>query len=94
MPDSGGANGGNDLLTIVDRLDFNPVTNETNAGTGTGTYNTEAIRHEPVGDVVGGDAGQLGIIDVNAASATYGEFDSTGFVALERRRERGARCLQ
>ena len=80
VPDSGGANGGNDLLTIVDRLDFNPVTNETNAGTGTGTYNIEAIAMSPGGTLYAADAGQLGIIDVNAASATYGEFDSTGFV--------------
>ncbi len=37
IADSGGANGGNDLLTLVDRGDFNVATNETDIGTGTGT---------------------------------------------------------
>ena len=47
IADSGGGNGGNDLLTIVDRGDFNPVTNETSIGTGTGTYSIEAMDMHP-----------------------------------------------
>lgn len=43
VADSGGGNGGNDLFTRIDTADFNPVTNETSIGAGTGTDRIEAI---------------------------------------------------
>ena len=64
IADSGGGNGGNDLLTIVDRGDFNPVTNETNIGTGTGTFSIEAMDMHPATlELYATNADQLGRID-------------------------------
>ena len=64
IADSGGSNGGNDLLTIVDRGDFDPVTNETNIGTGTGTYNIEAMDMNPATlQLFAANANRLGTID-------------------------------
>lgn len=64
IADSGGGNGGNDLLTLVDRGDFNPATNETNIGTGTGTYNIEAMdMHPSTLQLYGANANRLGTID-------------------------------
>ncbi len=64
IADSGGANGGNDLLTLVDRGDFNVATNETNIGTGTGTYNIEAMdMHPGTFQLYGANANRLGTID-------------------------------
>ncbi|MDX2343850.1 MAG: proprotein convertase P-domain-containing protein, partial [Acidimicrobiia bacterium] len=64
IADSGGGNGGNDLLTLVDRGDFNAATNETNIGTGTGTYNIEAMdMHPGTLQLYGANADRLGTID-------------------------------
>ena len=64
IADSGGGNGGNDLLTLVDRGDFDPATNETNVGTGTGTYNIEAMdTHPGTLQLFGANANRLGTID-------------------------------
>ncbi|MGB9359244.1 MAG: hypothetical protein WCC01_11870, partial [Acidimicrobiia bacterium] len=35
VADSGGGNGGNDLITIINRMDTDEDTNETDVGTGT-----------------------------------------------------------
>ena len=40
---TGGANGGDDLFTEVDPLDFDPVTNEVDIGTGTGTIHAARL---------------------------------------------------
>ena len=64
IADSGGGNGGNDLLTIVDRGDFDPATNETNSGTGTGTNNIEALDMHPATLLLyGANANRLGTVD-------------------------------
>ncbi|MDJ0497714.1 MAG: proprotein convertase P-domain-containing protein, partial [Acidimicrobiia bacterium] len=64
IADSGGGNGGNDLLTIVDRGDFDPATNETNIGTGTGTNNIEALDMNPMTlELYGANANRLGTVD-------------------------------
>jgi uncharacterized repeat protein (TIGR01451 family) len=64
IADSGGGNGGNDLLTLVDRGDFNPATNETNIGTGTGTYSIEAMDMHPATlQLYGANANRLGTLD-------------------------------
>ncbi len=63
VADNGGGNGGNDLFTRIDTADFNPVTNETNIGTGTGTNTIEAIAfNSSTGVVYAADAGQLGTL--------------------------------
>lgn len=63
VADSGGGNGGNDLFTRIDTADFNPATNETNFGTGTGTNTIEAIAfNSATGIVYAADAGQLGTL--------------------------------
>ncbi|MBN2016055.1 DUF4215 domain-containing protein [Candidatus Dojkabacteria bacterium] len=78
IADSGGHNGGDDLLTKVDPADFNPLTNEINIGTGTGTHNMEAIAFDPdSGTLYGANANQLGTLDLNAGvfsstSSTFG----------------------
>ncbi len=64
VADNGGGGGGNDLFTIVDTADFDPVTNETNIGIGTGTNAIEAIAfNSATGVVYAANAGQLGILD-------------------------------
>jgi len=64
VADSGGGNGGNDLLTRIDTADFNPATNETNIGTGTGTNSIEAIAlNSATGIVYGANGGRLGRLD-------------------------------
>jgi len=64
VADSGGGNGGNDLFTRIDTADFNPATNETNIGTGTGTNAIEAIAlNSATGVVYGANANRLGILD-------------------------------
>ncbi len=69
---------GNDLLTQVDTTDFNPATNETNIGTGTGTTFMETIAFQPgpgpatIGPLYAADAGQLGTL-----SLTTGPFTPT-----------------
>jgi hypothetical protein len=63
-----------DLLTRVDRSDPDPATNETNVGTGTGTFNIEAIALQPgTGVLFAADAGMIGIIDT-----TTGRFTGLG----------------
>ena len=64
VADSGGGNGGNDLFTRIDTADFNPATNETNIGTGTGTNAIEAIAlNSATGVVYGANANRLGVLD-------------------------------
>jgi uncharacterized repeat protein (TIGR01451 family) len=64
VADAGGGNGGNDLLTRIDTADFDPVTNETNIGTGTGTFSIEAIAwNSTTSTLYGADAGQLGVLN-------------------------------
>jgi hypothetical protein len=63
-----------DLLTTVDRSDPDPATNETNVGTGTGTFNIEAIALQPgTGVLFAADAGTFGTLDT-----TTGLFTSLG----------------
>ena len=70
VADAGGANGGNDLLTQIDTADFNPLTNETNIGTGTGTNSIEAIAWNSASmTLYAANAGQLGTL-----STTTGVF--------------------
>lgn len=54
-----------DLLTSVVRADLDPATNETSIGTGTGTFNVEAIALQPgTGVLFAADAGTMGVIDI------------------------------
>jgi len=70
VADSGGGNGGNDLFTRIDTADFDPATNETNIGTGTGTDRIEAIAfNSATGVVYAADEDQLGTL-----STTTGVF--------------------
>ncbi|MDH3748273.1 MAG: DUF11 domain-containing protein [Gammaproteobacteria bacterium] len=63
VADAGGGNGGNDLFTRIDTADFNPATNETNFGTGTGTNAIEAIAfNSATGVVYAANAGRLGTL--------------------------------
>ena len=63
VADSGGGNGGNDLFTRIDTADFDPATNETNFGTGTGTSSIEAIAfNSATGVVYAANGGQLGTL--------------------------------
>ncbi len=63
VADSGGGNGGNDLFTRIDTANFDPTTNETNIGTGTGTNSIEAIAFNSASGVVyAANAGQLGTL--------------------------------
>lgn len=64
VADSGGGGGGNDLFTRVDTADFNPATNETSIGIGTGTSSIEAIAyHSATGVIYAANAGRLGTIN-------------------------------
>jgi len=63
VADSGGGNGGNDLLTSIDTANFDPATNESNIGTGTGTNTIEAVAfNSATGVVYAANAGQLGTL--------------------------------
>ena len=65
VADSGGGNGGNDLFTRIDTADFNPATNETNIGSGTGTSSIEAIAfNSATGEVYAANAGRLGVLNL------------------------------
>ncbi len=65
VADSGGGNGGNDLLTRIDTADFDSATNETNIGSGTGTSAIEAIAfNSATGEVYAADAGRLGVLSL------------------------------
>jgi hypothetical protein len=63
-----------DLLTKVDRSDPDPATNETDIGTGTGTFNVEAIALQPgTGVLFAADSGTIGTLDT-----TTGRFTALG----------------
>ncbi|MGB5257548.1 MAG: DUF11 domain-containing protein, partial [Woeseiaceae bacterium] len=65
VADSGGGNGGNDLFTRIDTADFNPATNETNIGAGTGTNSIEAIAfNSATGVVYAANANRLGVLNL------------------------------
>ncbi|MGB5577945.1 MAG: choice-of-anchor Q domain-containing protein, partial [Woeseiaceae bacterium] len=89
VADAGGGNGGNDLLTQIDTADFNPLTNETNIGTGTGTNAIEAIAwNSATGVLYAANAGRLGTLSTTtgvftALPQTFGTGGgSLGSVAL------------
>lgn len=64
VADNGGGGGGNDLFTMIDTADFDPLTNETNIGIGTGTNGIEAIAYNSAtGVVYAANVGQLGILN-------------------------------
>ena len=64
VADAGGGSGGNDLFTRIDTADFNPATNETNIGTGTGTSSIEAIAfNSATGVVFAANGGRLGTLN-------------------------------
>ena len=70
VADAGGANGGDDLLTQVNRT----TAAETAVGTGLGTNLVEAIAYSPfAGKLYGANAGQFGEIDL-----TTGVFSNIG----------------
>ncbi len=90
IANSGGGNGGDDLLTVVDRTDANPVTNEVNIGTGTGTTNIEAAALQPGSNVLFAiENDRLGTIDVTTGVFTRKPLiagagnGSAGLVALD-----------
>ncbi len=65
VANSGGANGGNDLLTAVDLTDPDLNTNEVDIGTGTGTWNIEAIALQPgTNTLFAVEDDQLGTVDL------------------------------
>ncbi len=71
VANTGGANGGDDLLTEVDPLDFDPVTNEVDIGTGTGTINLHGLAIEPISGVLyAADADRLGVLNVDSGVFT------------------------
>ena len=64
---TGGAGGGDDLLTTVDETDFDPATNEVDIGIGTGTSGIEAAAIEPLtGDLYAVDGSQLGVLNIDS----------------------------
>lgn len=64
VADAGGGNGGNDLFTRIDTADFNPATNETSIGTGTGTNSIEAIAfNSATGVIYGANGNRLGVLN-------------------------------
>ena len=70
VADAGGGGGGNDRLTQIDTADFDPLTNETNIGIGTGTNRIEAIAwNSATGVLYAADSGRLGTL-----STTTGVF--------------------
>lgn len=71
VADAGGAGGGNDLLTEINTSDFDPATNETNIGVGTGTNNIEAIAWNSATSVLyGADANTLGVLNTSFGTFT------------------------
>jgi cold shock CspA family protein len=71
IANSGGGNGGDDLLTVVDRTDAGPVSNEVNIGTGTGTMSIEAADMQPGSNVLYAiDGDQLGTVDPTTGTFT------------------------
>ena len=78
VANTGGGNGGDDLLTEVDPLDLDPVTNEVDIGTGTGTTTLLGMAIEPLtGVVYAADGDQLGTLNVDSGVFTaIGPFGS------------------
>ncbi len=78
VADSGGGNGGNDLFTRIDTADFDPATNETSIGTGTGTSTIEAIAFNSANGIVyAANANRLGTLNTttgvfNGLPQTFG----------------------
>jgi len=71
VADAGGGGGGNDLLTRIDTADFDPLTNETNIGIGTGTFNIEAIAwNGATSTLYAANAGQLGTLNTTTGVFT------------------------
>lgn len=67
VADNGGGAGGNDLFTIIDTADFNPATNETSIGPGTGTSSIEAIAYNSASGVVyAANANRLGTLNTSS----------------------------
>ena len=59
-----GGYGGDDLLTVVDPANFDPATNESNAGYGTGTFEIAAAAVQPAtGTLFAVDGYHLGTLD-------------------------------
>jgi uncharacterized repeat protein (TIGR01451 family) len=59
--------GGNNLFTRIDTADFNPLTNETNIGSGTGTGSIEAIAFNSItGVVYAANGGRLGTLSTTS----------------------------
>jgi uncharacterized repeat protein (TIGR01451 family) len=83
VADAGGGNGGNDLFTRIDTADFNPATNETSIGTGTGTNSIEAIAfNSSTGTVYAANASRLGVLNLvsgvfQARPQTFGTGNGT-----------------
>lgn len=88
VADAGGGPPGDDLLTQADFTDFDPATNETNIGTGTGTSTIESIAFQPgpapgtPGPLYAADAGQLGTLNLStgaftATSSAFGTGDGS-----------------
>ncbi|MGH8971681.1 MAG: hypothetical protein ACRD0C_00560 [Acidimicrobiia bacterium] len=75
-----------DLLTKVDRSDPDPATNETDVGTGTGTFYIEAIALQPgTGVLFAADAGTIGTLDTTTGLFTRLGPVGTGSGALGER---------
>lgn len=71
VADAGGGGGGNDRLTSIDTADFDPLTNETNIGIGTGTNSIEAIAwNSSTGTLYAANAGQLGTLSTSTGVFT------------------------
>lgn len=76
VADSGGGAGGNDQLTEVDTAIFDPDSNETNIGAGTGTNNIEAIAWNSSTQVLyAADANRLGVLSL--ATGTFSPLAAT-----------------
>ncbi|NNF65688.1 MAG: cadherin-like domain-containing protein, partial [Acidimicrobiia bacterium] len=73
---TGGAGGGDDLLTKVDTSNGNAATNETTVGVGIGTFSVRGMDIDPAtGIIYAVDGGSFGTID-----ATTGSFSSIGLI--------------
>ena len=68
---TGGANGGDDLLTNVDETSFAPATNEVDIGTGTGTIRSRRLPPiRPTATLYAVDGGQFGSLDTDSGVFT------------------------
>ncbi len=89
VADAGGGAGGNDLFTLIDTADFNPATNETSIGSGTGTSSIEAIAYNGASGVVyAANGNRLGTLNTSSglfqpSPQTFGTgFGSAGSVSF------------